>query len=88
MQDHLLLVDDDANLLKLLEIRLEAEGFVVITASSAEEALQLLRNHQVDLVITDLRMEGADGLELFTQIRHFYPGLQVIIMSAQGTIPE
>ena len=88
MQDHLLLVDDDANLLKLLAIRLEAEGFAVVTAASAEEALQVLRNDRVDLVITDLRMEGADGLELFTQIRHFYPGLQVVIMSAQGTIPE
>lgn len=88
MQHHLLLVDDDASLLKLLEIRLEAEGYEVISAASAEEALQVLRNHRVDLVITDLRMEGADGLELFTQIRHFYPGLQVIIMSAQGTIPE
>ena len=88
MQHHLLLVDDDASLLKLLGIRLEAEGFEVISAASAEEALQVLRNHRVDLVITDLRMEGADGLELFTQIRHFYPGLQVIIMSAQGTIPE
>ena len=88
MQYHLLLVDDDASLLKLLGIRLEAEGFEVISAASAEEALQVLRNQRVDLVITDLRMEGADGLELFTQIRHFYPGLQVIIMSAQGTIPE
>ena len=88
MQDHLLLVDDDANLLKLLTIRLKAEGYVLVTAASAEEALQVLRNNRVDLVITDLRMEGADGLELFSQIRYFYPGLQVILMSAQGTIPE
>ena len=88
MQGHLLLVDDDANLLKLLSIRLEAEGFNVLTADSAEDALKVLRNNRVDLVITDLRMEGSDGLDLFAQIRHFYPGLQVIIMSAQGTIPE
>src|SRR5210317_766025 len=88
MQDCLLLVDDDASLLKLLVIRLKAEGFELLTASSAEEALQVLRNNPVDLVLTDLRMEGASGLDLFTQIRHFYPGLPVIIMSAQGTIPE
>ena len=88
MQDRLLLVDDDASLLKLLVIRLKAEGFELLTASSAEEALQVLRNNPVDLVLTDLRMEGASGLDLFTQIRHFYPGLPVIIMSAQGTIPE
>lgn len=88
MQDRLLLVDDDASLLTLLTIRLEAEGFAVLTADSAETALQMLRNHPVELVITDLRMEGASGLDLFEQIRHFYPGLPVIIMSAQGTIPE
>ena len=88
MPDRLLLVDDDASLLKLLAIRLEAEGFAVLCAPSAAEALQVLRNNPVDLVLTDLRMEGASGLELFTQVRHFYPGLPVIIMSAQGTIPE
>ena len=88
MQDRLLLVDDDASLLKLLTIRLKAEGFSILSAASAEEALQVLRNNPVDLVLTDLRMEGASGLDLFTQIRHFYPGLPVIIMSAQGTIPE
>ena len=88
MPDRLLLVDDDASLLKLLAIRLEAEGFEVVTAASASEALQVLRNKPMDLVITDLRMEGASGLELFTQVRYFFPGLPVIIMSAQGTIPE
>lgn len=88
MQDRLLLVDDDPSLLKLMAIRLEAEGFEVETAESAERALQAMRNDPVDLVITDLRMEGASGLDLFEQVRHFYPGLPVIIMSAQGTIRE
>ncbi|MCR9105150.1 MAG: sigma 54-interacting transcriptional regulator [Gammaproteobacteria bacterium] len=88
MQDRLLLVDDDSSLLKLLAIRLEAEGFDVETAESAELALQAMRNAPADLIVTDLRMEGASGLELFEQVRHFYPGLPVIIMSAQGTIPE
>jgi two-component system response regulator GlrR len=88
VQARLLLVDDDASLLKLMAIRLEAEGFEVLTVESAEEALLSLRNNPVELVITDLRMEGASGLELFEQIRHFYPGLPVVIMSAQGTIPE
>ncbi len=88
MPAQLLLVDDDASLLKLMAIRLEAEGFAVKTVESAELALQAVRNNNVELIITDLRMEGASGLELFEQIRHFYPGLPVIIMSAQGTIPE
>jgi two-component system response regulator GlrR len=88
MQHRLLLVDDDTNLLKLLSIRLEAEGYILFTAESAEQALQILRNEPVELMITDLRMEGASGLELFEQVRHFHRGLPVIIMSAQGTIPE
>ena len=88
MADRILLVDDDASLLKLLSIRLEAEGYEVQTAKSAEQALQVLRNEPMQLVLTDLRMEGASGLDLFEQVRHFYPGLPVIIMSAQGTIPE
>lgn len=88
MPNRLLLVDDDTSLLKLMAIRLEAEGFKVETVESAEDALQSLRNSPSELVITDLRMEGANGLELFEQIRHFYPGLPVVIMSAQGTIPE
>jgi two-component system response regulator GlrR len=88
MRRQLLLVDDDQSLLKLLSIRLEAEGFRVHTAESAEQAIQVLCNEAIELMITDLRMEGPSGLELFEQARHFYPRLPVIIMSAQGTIPE
>lgn len=88
MRDRVLLVDDDASLLKLLGIRLEAEGYEVLTAESADQAMQVLRNSPMEVVITDLRMEGASGLDLFEQIRHYHPGLPVIIMSAQGTIPE
>ncbi|MFV8819466.1 sigma 54-interacting transcriptional regulator [Haliea sp. E17] len=88
MQSQILLVDDDPNLLKLMTIRLESEGYIVHGASSAEEALQLLRNETMDLMVTDLRMEGVDGMELFERARYFYPGLPVILMSAHGTIPE
>ena len=88
MAHQLLLVDDDTGLLKLLRIRLEAEGYHVHTAESAESALVVLRNEPIELMLTDLRMEGASGLELFEQARRFYPGLPVIMMSAQGTIPE
>ena len=85
---HILLVDDDPGLLRLLSIRLEAEGYAVSTASSGEEALPALRNNPVDLLITDLRMEGINGMELFEQVRHYFPGLPVIMLTAQGTIPE
>ncbi len=88
MPDRVLLVDDDTSLLKLMGIRLEAEGFEVSAVECAQDALLTLRNETIDVVITDLRLEETNGLDLFEQIRHYYPGLPVIIMSAQGTIPE
>ncbi|MCB1662204.1 MAG: response regulator, partial [Pseudomonadales bacterium] len=74
MPHSILLVDDDPDLLRLLTIRLEAEGFIVHSCQSGETALPMLRNHRIDLVVTDLRMSGMDGMELFEQIRHFFPG--------------
>ncbi len=87
-QKHILLVDDDPSLIRLLSIRLETEGYTILTASSGEQALQVLASNKVDLVISDLRMDEMDGLELFEQIQHFYSGLAVIILTAQGTIAE
>jgi len=84
----LLLVDDDPSLMRLLVLRLEAEGFEVLTAASGAEALQRLRSHSVQLMISDLRMEGMDGIELFEHVQHYYPGLPVIIITAQGSIPD
>ena len=87
MTPHVLLVDDDVSLLKLLSMRLEASGFKISCAESAEQALEILDN-QIDLVITDLRMEGMDGLALFQQLQQRYPQLPVIIITAHGSIPE
>ncbi|MCW9052861.1 MAG: sigma 54-interacting transcriptional regulator [Motiliproteus sp.] len=84
----LLLVDDDPSLMRLLVLRLEAEHYQVLTASNGQEALQVLRSEEIDLVISDLRMDEMDGLELFEQVQHYYPGKPVIIITAQGTIPE
>ncbi|WP_210396530.1 sigma 54-interacting transcriptional regulator [Motiliproteus sediminis] len=84
----LLLVDDDPSLMRLLVLRLEAEGFEVITAASGAEALQRLRGQSVQVMISDLRMEGMDGIELFEHVQHYYPGLPVIIITAQGSIPD
>ncbi|MEH6652214.1 MAG: sigma 54-interacting transcriptional regulator [Motiliproteus sp.] len=87
-QPHLLLVDDDPSLMRLLVLRLEAEGFVLSTASCGSDALALLEREAIDLVISDLRMDGMDGIELFDQIQHQYTGLPVIIITAQGSIAD
>ncbi len=84
----LLVVDDDPSLMRLLVLRLEAEQYQVVTATNGQEALQVLRSREVDLVISDLRMDEMDGMELFEQVQHYFPGLPVIILTAQGSIPE
>lgn len=86
--DRILLVDDDAGLLKLLSLRLRAAGFVVDTADSGRQALARLPTFQPQVIITDLRMEGMDGLALFDEIHARYPSLPVIILTAHGTIPD
>jgi two-component system response regulator GlrR len=84
----ILLVDDDADLLRLLAIRLEAAGHVVATAPNAERALAMVSAQRPRLVITDMRMPGMDGGALFEAIRNLYPTLPVIILTAHGTIPD
>ena len=85
---HLLLVDDDPGLLKLLGMRLVSEGYSVVTAESGQEGLKVLSREKVDLVISDLRMDERDGLQLFAEIQKQQPGMPVIILTAHGSIPD
>ena len=87
-QNKILLVDDDPRLLKLLSLRLKAADFRVETANSGHQALSKLDAFSPHLIITDLRMEGMDGLTLFSSVQHKYPSLPVIILTAHGTIPD
>ncbi len=92
MEEHnqyrLLLVDDDIDLLRLLSIRLSTAGYQVTVSQSGEQALGLLPVVRPHLVLTDMRMEGMDGLVLFDAIRKNYSALPVIIMTAHGSIPD
>jgi len=84
----ILLVDDDKSLLQLISMRLGAAGYAVTTAESGQAALAALAVSPCELVITDLRMEGMDGLALFDAIHREAPALPVVILTAHGTIPE
>ncbi|MCH8100216.1 MAG: sigma 54-interacting transcriptional regulator [Proteobacteria bacterium] len=84
----ILLVDDDPGLLRLLSIRLRAEGFDVEAVNSAHKALGSLSSFGPDLVITDLRMDKMDGIELLKELQTRSPGLRVVIITAHGTIPD
>ncbi|WP_062569536.1 sigma 54-interacting transcriptional regulator [Pseudoalteromonas arabiensis] len=83
-----LLVDDDASLLKLLAIRIESKGYQVSTAESGIVALQELKSKTYDAVITDLRMDEMDGMALHRQLQSRYPSMPVIMMTAHGSIPD
>lgn len=85
---HLLLVDDDPSLLKLLGMRLQSRGFRVTTAESGKEALRRLEAERPDLVLSDMRMDEMDGLALFREIQRRMPGMPVIILTAHGSIPD
>jgi two-component system response regulator GlrR len=87
-QAHILLVDDDASLLKLLGMRLESRGFKVTTASSGREALSRLEAARPDLVLSDLRMDEMDGMALFGELQKRQPGMPVILLTAHGSIPD
>ncbi|WP_435104512.1 sigma 54-interacting transcriptional regulator [Arhodomonas sp. AD133] len=84
----ILVVDDDPGVLRLLSIRLKSQGYEVATAQSGEEALSNFTGVRPHLVITDLRMDGMDGMTLFQHLRDQHPTLPVIILTAHGSIPE
>jgi two-component system response regulator GlrR len=84
----ILVVDDDPGLLRLLTIRLRSEKFEVEPADSAAKALAAVAGFRPDLVITDLRMAGMDGIELLRELQRRWPSLNVILLTAHGTIPD
>jgi two-component system response regulator GlrR len=83
-----LLVDDDKDLLQLIAMRLTAAGYAVTAVESGEQALASLAVTRPQAVVTDLRMQGMDGLALFDAIHQISPSLPVVILTAHGTIPE
>ena len=82
----ILVIDDDESLRRVLEYNLAQEGYAVLTASSGEQGLDLLKKERADLVVTDVRMPGMDGLQVLEGVRKVDPNVQVIILTAFGTI--
>jgi two-component system NtrC family response regulator len=82
----ILIVDDEKNYLVVLEALLGPEGYETVTADNAAAALRLIRESDLDLVITDMKMPHMSGLELLEASKELKPDLPVIIMTAYGTI--
>ncbi len=86
--DTILIVDDEKNYPPILSAVLEEEGFGTLNAFSAQEALELLENSDIDLVLTDMKMPEMDGIELLENIKEKNPDLPVIMMTAHGTVEK
>jgi two-component system, NtrC family, response regulator AtoC len=82
----ILIVEDEAKMRRLLELNLEEEGFTTLSAGDAESGLKLLRENSVDLVVTDLKLPGMNGLEFLQAVKHQNAALPVIVMTAFGTV--
>jgi DNA-binding NtrC family response regulator len=86
MKRRLLLVEDDEVFLRPLHRTLELKGYDVLPVQSAEHALDTLKSEEFDVVLTDRRLPGMDGVELVRQVKAEHPDLAVVVMTAYGTI--
>lgn len=86
MKRTILICDDEKNIREGLALAMQGEGYATLTAENAEKAWDLVNKEDVDLVITDLRMDGMGGEELLKRIHGAYPQLPVIILTGHGTI--
>jgi len=84
--DKILVVDDDQNILKVIKMRLEAEGYGVDTATQADEAVKTAKNDVYDLALLDLKLSGKDGIGLMQDLHQINPDMPVLILTAYGTI--
>jgi two-component system NtrC family response regulator len=86
--DTILIVDDEINYPLILSAVLQDEGFETYTANSGEEALEIIENSDVDLVLTDMKMPNMDGIALLEKIKEKDPELPVMMMTAYGTVEK
>jgi two-component system, response regulator, stage 0 sporulation protein F len=82
MSATILVVDDRAGIRKLLQEVLQGAGYQVLTAAGGNEAIDLLGQYPVDLVLLDMKMSGMDGLETLTKLKQLSSGVTILIMTA------
>ena len=88
MKFTILTIDDEENIRNGLADNFELEGYEVKQAASGKEGLQLIEKGDIDLVITDLRMDGISGEEVVNQVTSKYPGIPIIVLTGHGSIED
>jgi DNA-binding NtrC family response regulator len=83
---NILIVDDEPNAIKVLNAILSDAGYDVLASSSVGNAIKILSKKDIDVVITDLKMPGKDGMSLFEYITESHPDIPVIFLTAYGTV--
>jgi two-component system response regulator PilR (NtrC family) len=86
--DTILIIDDEKSLLDLLTVVFKKEGYEVRTAASAAGGFEALAKDEIDLVVTDIKMPGADGMDILRYARENLPDLPVILITAYGSIAQ
>ncbi len=82
----ILIVDDEEIIVRLLTMSLRSDGYEVVSAFSGEEGLEVFKKSSPDIVVTDIKMPGMDGLELLKQIKEIDPDREVIIVTGHGDV--
>ena len=85
-EEHILIVDDDKNMLDVLRFRLESEGYKVTSTNMVKDALTMTKDELFDLALVDLKIDRNDGIELMQKLHRLSPEMPVIILTAYGTI--
>jgi DNA-binding NtrC family response regulator len=83
---YVLVVDDEQVIVRALQKYLTQEGYAVMTAADASEAIEALKTHRFDLLLTDIQMPGMDGIELTREARRMIPDIQCLVMTGHGSI--
>ncbi len=88
IEKKILIIDDDRDIRESLKLKLELEGFVPIVVDSGEKAIELVKENDFFLVLSDIAMPDMNGYEVFEKIKQIKPELPVVLMTAFGYDPS